>query len=112
MPNGFQTSQSVSNVRHLPSKDVNDHSIDNAYVQFILYCNPYIATDVDTAELRRGFRAPPKSDGKSFSPFVLFGLLTRLEKKDIKTWRSVMFGAVFNNLAPVLEPKDVSSPHP
>lgn len=37
-----------------------------------------------------GFRAPPKSDGKSFNPFLLFRLLTRLENKDIKTWSDLV----------------------
>lgn len=40
--------------RPLPSKDVTDETLDNAYVQFILYCNPCIPADVDTGELRKG----------------------------------------------------------
>lgn len=72
--------------RALPSIEVTDDSLDNAYVDFILYCNPAIPTNVDTTELRKGFRSPPKSDGKSFSPFILFGLITKLEAKEIKTW--------------------------
>ncbi|MCJ1469972.1 hypothetical protein MMC07_008617 [Pseudocyphellaria aurata] len=76
--------------RVLPSIEVNDESLDNAYVDFIMYCNPSIATDVDTSELRKGFRSPPKSDGKNFSPFVLFGLISRLEAKDIKTWTQLV----------------------
>ena len=76
--------------RALPSIEVTDESLDNAYVDFILYCNPAIPTNVDTTELRKGFRSPPKSDGKSFSPFVLFGLISKLEAKEIKTWTQLV----------------------
>lgn len=76
--------------RALPSIDVNDDSLDKAYVDFIMYCNPSISADVDTAELRKGFRSPPKSDGKNFSPFVLYGLISRLESKEIKTWTQLV----------------------
>ncbi len=71
---------------------VNNHTIDDAYVQFILFCNPSIALDTDTAELRRGFRAPPKSDGKAFSPYDLFTLIAKLEdKKDgIDNWTKLV----------------------
>lgn len=76
--------------RVMPSREVNDDSVDEAYVNFILYCNPSISADVDTTELRKGFRSPPKSDGKSFSPFVLFGLISKLEAKEIKTWTQLV----------------------
>lgn len=76
--------------RVLPSIEVNDESLDNAYVDFIMYCNPSISADVDTSELRKGFRTPPKSDGKNFSPFILFGLISRLEAKEIKTWTQLV----------------------
>ncbi|KAL9103667.1 MAG: hypothetical protein Q9163_001326 [Psora crenata] len=72
--------------RSLPPKEVTEENIDTAYVQFILYCNPSIPADVETEELKKGFRNPPKSDGNSFSPWTLFGLLQRLENKEIKTW--------------------------
>lgn len=72
--------------RTLPSKDVNEKSIDSAYVQFILYCNPTIPLDVETDELKKGFRNPPRSDGNVFSSWTLFNLLQRLERKEIKTW--------------------------
>ena len=73
--------------RALPSIEVTDESIDQAYVDFIFYCNPAIPLDTDTTELRKGFRSPPMSDGKKFSPFIIFGLISRLElKKEIKTW--------------------------
>lgn len=74
----------------LPSKDVNDQNIDTAYVDFILYCNPSISKNVDTTGLRKGFRTPPKSDGKIFSPFILFQLIVRLEDKDLKTWTQLV----------------------
>jgi hypothetical protein len=76
--------------RALPSIEVTDGSLDNAYIDFILYCNPSIPTNVDTTELRKGFRSPPKSDGKSFSPFVLFGLISKLEAKELKTWTQLV----------------------
>lgn len=76
--------------RALPLRDVNDLTIDDAYVHFIMYCNPSVPVDVDTTELRKGFRAPPKSDGKSFSPFTLYQLIARLEAKDIKTWTELV----------------------
>ncbi|KAK3077332.1 hypothetical protein LTS18_010558, partial [Coniosporium uncinatum] len=76
----------IPNDRALPSRDVNDDTIDEAYAAFILYCNPYFPTSVDTAELRKVFRAPPKSDGKSFSTWTLFELIRRYDEKDIKTW--------------------------
>lgn len=66
--------------------------MDDAYVQFIFYCNPSIATDTDTTELRRGFRAPPKSDRQTFSPYILFTLIAKLEdKKDgIDNWTKLV----------------------
>ncbi|KAJ8071423.1 hypothetical protein OCU04_001743 [Sclerotinia nivalis] len=72
--------------RSLPSREVTDENFDDAYVGFIMYCNPTVASDTDTAELRRIFRAPPKSDNKSFSTFTLFELIRKLENKEIKTW--------------------------
>ena len=72
--------------RSLPARDVSEENVDSAYVQFILYCNPFIPADVETEELRKGFRNPPRSDGNSFSPWTLFGLLQRLDRKEIRTW--------------------------
>jgi hypothetical protein len=72
--------------RALPSCDVNDDNFDDAYVNFIMYCNPVIPLDTDTTELKKIFRAPPKSDGKNFSTFTLFELIRKLEQKEIKTW--------------------------
>ncbi|KAF7956707.1 hypothetical protein EAE96_004037 [Botrytis aclada] len=80
------SSPSHQNSRSLPSREVTDENFDDAYVGFIMYCNPAVASDTDTAELKRIFRAPPKSDNKSFSTFVLFELICKLENKEIKTW--------------------------
>ncbi|CAD6594219.1 MAG: hypothetical protein ASARMPREDX12_008434 [Alectoria sarmentosa] len=88
--NGFQPNRTPSTERELPLREVDDRSIDEAYIQFVLYCNPSIPADVDTSELKKGFRTPPKSDGKTFSPYILFGLISRLEAKDIKTWTQLV----------------------
>ena len=76
--------------RSLPSRDVTDETLDEAYVQFVLYCNPAIPSNVDATELKRGFRSLPKSDGKNFNTFVLYDLISRLERKDIKTWTQLV----------------------
>lgn len=72
--------------RALPSCDVSEETIVDAYVAFILYCNPYFPLDIDTSDLRRIFQTPPRSDGKDFSIFTLWGLVQRFDNKDIKTW--------------------------
>ncbi|KAH8820495.1 ARS binding protein-like protein Abp2 [Xylogone sp. PMI_703] len=72
--------------RSLPSRDVTDETIDDAYVTFIFYCNQTIPMDADTTELRKTFRSPPRSDGKLFNTFTLFELIRKLELKEIKTW--------------------------
>ena len=90
IPNGFHPNQNASIERKLPLREIDDNSIDDAYVQFIMYCNPSIPANVDTSELKKGFRTPPKSDGKTFCPYTLFGLISRLEDKDIKTWTQLV----------------------
>ncbi|KAI9823330.1 MAG: hypothetical protein M1832_002554 [Thelocarpon impressellum] len=72
--------------RSLPSREVTDETIDDAYVAFILYCNPVVSPVADSTELRRGFRAPPKSDGKTFSTYTLLELIRKFESKEIRTW--------------------------
>lgn len=72
--------------RELPKCPPTDENFDDSYVAFILYCNPTIPLDTDTSELKKGFRSPPKSDGKSFSTYTLFELIRKLESKEIKTW--------------------------
>lgn len=79
-----------SSDRVLPSIEITDDSIDQAYVDFILYCNPSVPADTDTTELKKNFRAPPQSDSKKFSPFTLYGLISKLENKEIKTWAQLV----------------------
>lgn len=107
LPHGFSYSQTQPNQsmmnghahheatqdtpdRALPSIEISDDSIDQAYVDFILYCNPAVPSDTDSTELKKGFRAPPMSDGKKFDPFTLYGLIAKLESKDIKTWAQLV----------------------
>lgn len=75
--------------RALPLKDAADDTLDDAYVDFILYCNPAVALDTDTAELRKAFRQPPKSDGKTFNMAKLLQLIGRFEDREIKTWTTL-----------------------
>lgn len=72
--------------RSLPSRDVSDDNLDDAYAAFILYCNPKYPTSSDTSDLTKLFRTPPKSDGKSFSTWALFELIRKLDSKEIPTW--------------------------
>ena len=72
--------------RHLPLREITDQTLDDAYIAFILYCNPAIPISTDSTELRKVLRTPPKSDGKSFSTFKLFELIRKLEHKEIRTW--------------------------
>ncbi|KAJ5644626.1 hypothetical protein N7507_010637 [Penicillium longicatenatum] len=78
------TDQAESRV--LPSRDITDDNIDDAYVLFIFYCNPNVPSSVDSSELRKTFRCPPRSDGKSFSVFKLYELIRKLDNKELKTW--------------------------
>jgi hypothetical protein len=78
--------QAISTRRALPDRNVNAASLDDAYVTFILYCNPGVPLETDTAALREAFRTPPKSGGKVFSTFTLFELIKKLETKELKTW--------------------------
>ncbi|KAK3344618.1 ARS binding protein 2-domain-containing protein [Neurospora tetraspora] len=70
----------------LPDVNVTSETIEDAYVDFIFHCNPHVPLDTDTMVLRDTFSDPPKSGGKSFNTFVLFGLIKQLETKEIKTW--------------------------
>lgn len=70
----------------LPSRNVTADKIEEAFVQFILSCNPGVPSDTDTAVLKEAFRAPPKSGGKSFSTWTLFELIAQFQSKEIKTW--------------------------
>ena len=72
--------------RTLPSRDLTDETIDDAFIAFIFYCNPNVPLSVNTYELRRTFRCPPRSDGKNFSIFTLWELIRKLDSKELKTW--------------------------
>ncbi|OXV07565.1 hypothetical protein Egran_04671 [Elaphomyces granulatus] len=72
--------------RVLPPRNITDETIDDAYVNFILYCNPNVPASVDSTELRKNFRSPPRSDGKNFSIFALWELIQKLDRKELKTW--------------------------
>ncbi|KAK4982508.1 hypothetical protein LTR66_009235 [Elasticomyces elasticus] len=72
--------------RSLPSRIVSDGIFDDAYVTFILYCNPVFPTSIDTSDLRRLFRTLPKSDGRDFSVWILFELVKQYDTKSIRTW--------------------------
>ncbi|KAI2616367.1 ARS binding protein 2-domain-containing protein [Hypomontagnella submonticulosa] len=86
-PSRNETPRSVGMVRPiLPQKSVTSATIEDAYVNFILYCNPAVPLETDTATLRDAFRNPPKSEGKSFSTFALFELIKKLHSKELKTW--------------------------
>ena len=87
---GLPAQQDPHAQRTLPEKNVTDETLDDAYVQFLLYCNPSIPSDIDTAELKRGFRNPPRSDGKTFSVFALYELISRLLKEEIKSWTQLV----------------------
>ncbi|KAL6691101.1 ARS binding protein 2 domain-containing protein [Trichoderma pleuroticola] len=87
-----QTNMAVSNPRpmvqrsSLPDRNVTPDTLEDAFVRFIFYCNPALPLDADTESLREAFANPPKSGGKSFSPFLIFDLVQRFYRKEIKTW--------------------------
>ena len=72
--------------RSLPSRDVKGDTITDAFVQFVLYCNPSFGLDTDTTTLASTFSSPPKSDSKDFETFRLFELIKKFDAKEIKTW--------------------------
>ena len=76
--------------RTLPDRDVAPSLFEDAYVQFIFYCNPTLSSDLATTELRRGFRSMPRADGKSFETHSLFELIRKLEKGEIGTWNNLV----------------------
>ena len=79
-------------MRQLPDRAAiaSDAAIADAFVAFILYCNPAVPVRTGTAALREAFLAPPRSGGKSFSTFALFGLIRRLESRELKTWADLV----------------------
>lgn len=76
----------VPDDRAPPPRDVSDETIGDAYAAFILYCNPNFPTTIDTSELVKLFRTPPKSDGNAFSIWTLFELIRKFDAKEITTW--------------------------
>ena len=72
--------------RALPDRVVTAATIDDAFVSFILYCNPGVPVYANTASLRENFQAPPKSGGKTFSTYNLYELIRKLDTKELKTW--------------------------
>lgn len=81
-----QSSTPISASLELPARNVTAETIEDAFVQFILACNPGVPIEADTAGLRESFRSPPKSGGKSFETWVLFDLIAQFQSKEIKTW--------------------------
>lgn len=85
-PNRVSPAPSRPHDRSLPPYGVTAETITDAYVAFILYCNPHFPLDVDTTTLRTNFNNPPKSDNKDFQTYRLFLLIQKLDAKEIKTW--------------------------
>ncbi|PSK43625.1 hypothetical protein B9Z65_7139 [Elsinoe australis] len=76
--------------RKLPNREVARETITDAYVQFVLFCNPAYPDDVDTTTLRETFNTPPTSNKKTFDTFDIYVLVKRmLEHDNIKTWQQL-----------------------
>lgn len=73
-------------MRLMPDTNVSSQTLEDAYVQFIFFCNPAIPSSTDTTELRRGFRSMPRTDNQTFHPFALLELIKKLEAGEIETW--------------------------
>lgn len=68
--------------RSLPDRNVTEDNIADAYVAFILYCNPCFPLSADTSELKLKFSETPASEGVRPNIFLLYGLVRRHEAKD------------------------------
>ena len=86
IPGGDPALRTHESRRSLPSRDVFQSTIEDAYVRFIFYCNPGLTPTVDTKNLRETFRTPPKSGGKTFDTFIVYELVRKFYNKEIKTW--------------------------
>ncbi|KAF2221480.1 ARS binding protein 2-domain-containing protein [Elsinoe ampelina] len=76
--------------RDLPSREVTSENITDAYIHFILFCNPAYPDDIDTSALRELFRGPPSSNKKTFETWDIFILVKRLNEFDgIRTWQQL-----------------------
>lgn len=76
--------------RVLPDKDVSPDTIGEAYISFILYCNPALPQDCMVDTLREAFKAPPKSQGKEFPTWSVFQNVKRFYNKEIPTWTEMV----------------------
>ncbi|KAL5594078.1 hypothetical protein BROUX41_001125 [Berkeleyomyces rouxiae] len=76
----------------LPNRAVSADTIEDAFVSFILYCNPAVPAESDVSALREAFCTLPKSDGKAFSPFRLYELIRQLDSREVKTWVELALG--------------------
>ncbi|KAG9288670.1 hypothetical protein G9A89_006771, partial [Geosiphon pyriformis] len=65
---------------------INESNIADRYIEFIFYCNPAAPIETDISSLQRAFHAVPKSDGKTFDPWLLFQLVRKHESGEIRTW--------------------------
>jgi len=70
----------------LPDRSVSENTVEDAYVDFILFCNPAVPLSTDTTSLREAFRNPPRSGGKSFSTFAIYELVRKFYNSEIRTW--------------------------
>ncbi|TID20203.1 hypothetical protein E2P81_ATG07506 [Venturia nashicola] len=68
--------------RSLPDRNVNEDNITDAYVAFILYCNPCFPLSVDTTLLKKTFNELPASEGVRHNIFLLYKLIRRHEAND------------------------------
>lgn len=89
-PNVAMSHHLAQGPRNLPSQNISEDTIEDAYVQFMFFCNPSLPLSTDTAELRKGFQSMPKTDGKTFEIFHLFELIRRLELKQLDTWSALV----------------------
>lgn len=74
--------------RSLPDRNVTEDNLADAYLAFILYCNPCFPLSIDTKELRKSFCEPPRSEDKRFNVFQLYDLVKRYETgdKELDKW--------------------------
>ncbi|KAM0440759.1 hypothetical protein ACHAPT_000060 [Fusarium lateritium] len=70
----------------LPDRRVTADTIEDAYIRFMLYCNPGLPPSTPTITLREAFRSPPRSGGKSFSTFAVYELVRKFYDNEIRTW--------------------------
>ncbi|KAE9991550.1 hypothetical protein EG327_011514 [Venturia inaequalis] len=78
--------------RSLPDRNVTEANIADAYIAFILYCNPCFPLSVDTTRLRKRFVELPASEGVRHNIFLLYNLIGRHEAKDpeCETWTQMI----------------------